>query len=89
MQSGAAVIVTKNLRDFPATALAPYRIAAQSPDQFLQALFTRNPIVVLDLLTAQGAALRRPRTLDAILDTLTQHAPTFSQLARDHAAAER
>ena len=86
VQSGAPTIVTKNLRDFPATALAPYTIAAESPDQFLQELFDRNPTALLDVLTAQGAALQRPRTLGALLDTLAQHAPAFAQRARNHAA---
>ena len=86
VQSGAPTIVTMNLRDFPARALAPYTIAAKSPDQFLQELFGRNPTALLDVLTAQCAALQRPRTLGALLDTLAQHAPTFAQRARDHAA---
>ena len=32
---GAGVIVTLNLRDFPARALAPEEVAAQGPDDFL------------------------------------------------------
>ena len=86
VQSGAPTIVTKNLRDFPATALASYAITAQSPDRFLQQLFGRNPTALFDVLTAQGAALRHPRTLGALLDTLAQHAPAFAQVVRDYTA---
>lgn len=37
--AGAPVIVTSNLRDFPAPALAPLGIEAQSPDDFLLQLY--------------------------------------------------
>ena len=36
------------------------------------------------LLIAQGADLRQPRTLDALLGTLAQHTPTFVRAVRDH-----
>lgn len=70
IQGGKATIVTYNLRDFPTSALAPYNITAQSPDQFLQDLFGRDPATLLDLLIAQGTALHDQRTLDGLLDTL-------------------
>jgi len=89
MQSRATVIVTNNLRDFPSEALGSYGIVASSPDEFLQQIFTRNPAKLLDLLTAQGVALRQPRTLDAILDTLTQHAPEFARSAQKYATAKQ
>ena len=82
VQRGARLIVTANLRDFPADALALYRIAARSPDQFLRGLLRRHPARLLDVLAEQGAALRQPRTLDAILATLAQHAPAFADAAR-------
>ena len=35
VRTGAQTIVTFNLKDFPAEALAPWNIVAQSPDEFL------------------------------------------------------
>lgn len=84
IQSRATVIVTKNLRDFPDTALGAYGIVANSPDQFLQRLLEQDRPKLLDLLSAQGAALQQPRTLAAILDTLLQHAPRFVRSASTH-----
>lgn len=43
---GAALIVTLNLRDFPRRALAHHGIAAQSPDEFLMALWLQAPEAV-------------------------------------------
>jgi predicted nucleic acid-binding protein len=87
VQSGARTIVTKNVRHFPQASLAPYHIAAVSPDRFLRALYREDPARVLDLLIAQGADLRRPRSLEMILSTLEQHAPSFAKQARDAAGA--
>lgn len=85
VQSGARTIVTANLRHFPAAALRPHRVVAQTPDRFLQGLLRRHPARLLDLLAEQGADLRQPRTLDAILDTLAQHVPGFVRAARPDA----
>lgn len=82
VQSGARTIVTNNLRDFPVTALRPHRIVALPPDRFLHSIFQRHPARLLDLLIQQGADLRQPRTLAAILDTLAQHTPTFVRTVR-------
>lgn len=86
VQSGVSTIVTRNLRDFPAGVLGPYGITARPPEQFLQGLFRKHLLVVLDLLVTQGAALRNPRTLDALLDTLAQYTPEFARLVRAYAA---
>jgi hypothetical protein len=51
---GAKVIVTRNLRDFPSSALAPYGVEARTPDQVLCDLFDERP----DLIIAAGAAMR-------------------------------
>jgi hypothetical protein len=41
--AGAATIVTANLRDFPARALAPLGITAQHPDPWMLSLHDRDP----------------------------------------------
>jgi predicted nucleic acid-binding protein len=46
--AAADVIVTFNLKDFPATALSPHGIEAQHPDEFLRSFITAMPSRVLD-----------------------------------------
>jgi len=57
---GAGVIVTRNLRDFPSTALAPFRIEARTPDRVLCDLFDERPDLVLAAAAAMRARLKRP-----------------------------
>jgi hypothetical protein len=40
---GAALIITLNLRDFPARALAPHGLRAESPDAFILSLWLASP----------------------------------------------
>lgn len=60
IRSRAGVIVTKNLRDFPAAALAPYEIEAQHPDDFLAHLLDLDDIAVCRELRRQRQRWRRP-----------------------------
>ncbi len=69
--AGAAVIVTFNLSDFPATALAPDGIRAMHPDAYLTALFDEVPERFLAAVREHRAALTRPpKTVEAYLETL-------------------
>ena len=79
----ADVIVTSNLKDFPADSLAPYCIEVQSPDTFLLYQLDLAPSRVMRALDRQAAAMRHPQTtLDDVLDRLiTCGAPTFAQAA--------
>jgi predicted nucleic acid-binding protein len=45
--AAAEVIVTFNLKDFPAVALAPHRVVAWHPDTFLGSYITSMPFQVL------------------------------------------
>ncbi len=68
---GANVIVTRNLRDFPAGALAPYGVKARTPDQVLCDLFDRQPDLTIAAGAAMRARLRRPsQSPDEWLDGL-------------------
>jgi hypothetical protein len=58
--AGANVIVTRNLRDFPAEALAGYGIEAQHPDIFVRHLIDLAPDQVVDAIREQVAGLTRP-----------------------------
>jgi len=53
--SGAQTIVTFNLKDFPAEALAPWNIEVQSPDDFLTHQYHLDPEVVASVVVKQAA----------------------------------
>jgi hypothetical protein len=85
--SGAQVIVTRNLRDFPVDSLAPYDIEAQSPDTFLTHLLDLDPGRVLRTITEQAEVMTRPTmTAAAIVSRLAGHAPRFAQLFQERFA---
>jgi hypothetical protein len=56
----ARVMVTYNLRDFPADTLAPYGIAAQHPDAFVVQLLEQAPERVCVAVEEQRRSLRQP-----------------------------
>ena len=51
---------TANLRDFPASRLAPHAISAQHPDDFVSDLFETDAEAVLAAVRGHRAALRNP-----------------------------
>ena len=60
VRGGANVIVTQNLRDFPAERLAPYKLEAQHPDKFISELFESRHHGVLAAVRDHRAALQNP-----------------------------
>jgi hypothetical protein len=73
IMAGSQEIVTSNLRHFRAEALAPWKIKALSPDEFLLELYSLNPANVMhkvDLMSRRDAG-GRTREL------LRKHAPIF------------
>jgi len=73
IQANAQVIVTFNLGDFPADALAPYDIEAKHPDGFLLDSLDIAPGAMVRCLTEQAAVLRNPpRTVAEVLETLRE-----------------
>jgi len=71
IHSGADLIVTFNLSDFPATALKPYNLIAQHPDDFIIDLFGLNPAKVLSAVANHQRSLKNPpKLLPDYLDTL-------------------
>lgn len=56
----ADVIVTRNLRDFPADRLAPHGLEARHPDEFVIGLFESQPEAVLAAIRGHRAALKNP-----------------------------
>jgi hypothetical protein len=67
----ADVIVTMNLKDFPADVLAPFGIEAQHPDEFVLHLLDLAPGSVCKAADAHRQRLRNPpKTIDEYLDML-------------------
>jgi len=60
IQCGARVIVTLNLGDFPAAALAKFGIEAQHPDDFVLALLETYPDLVIEALKSHRISLKNP-----------------------------
>lgn len=57
---GADVIVTYNLKDFPATILEQYGIEAQHPDEFITHLIDLAPPIVCEAAKRQRVSLKNP-----------------------------
>lgn len=64
---GARVIVTANLRDFPAATLASHAIEAQHPDSFILGLLTASPNDVLGTMRRLRQGLNNPPLTPAAL----------------------
>jgi len=78
VRAGAQVIVTSNVRDFPAAACSPYDIDIQPPDEFLCHLWHLRPPAMAQILREQAADLHKPpQTPRQVLDTLERSVPTF------------
>lgn len=71
IRCSAQVIVTANLSGFPASALDPFNIEAQSPDQFVLDLVDLAPARVAAVVQQQSAATSGSRTVDELLDELS------------------
>ena len=75
----AEVIVTLNVRHFPAEVLVPLGIEAVTPDQFLCNLLDLAPGAIHGCLQTIATRQRNPaRTAQALLQILSRQAPTFA-----------
>lgn len=71
IRTGAQVIVTSNLRDFPRDQLAPWGIDAKSPDDFLLDLIDLDDRVVWACVQEIANSRRNPpETAEDVLDEL-------------------
>lgn len=65
------MIVTGNVKDFPASQLEQFNLSAQTPDEFLLNQLDLEPQPVMELLRSQAADLRNPPLeLDELLAIL-------------------
>ena len=60
IRAEADLIVTANLKDFPASSLAPHGLEAEHPDTFLVRLCARWPARFVEALHRVRGRLRRP-----------------------------
>ena len=76
IRAGATTIVTFNLRDFSATALAPWQIQAVHPSDYLITLYTIAP----DVVVAKLCDMARARNLEPrlYLEKLGRSVPAFA-----------
>lgn len=85
VHADATIIVTSNLRHFPAEILGPYRITAWSPDAFLCDLVTTDPPTMSKILRQQATDLIAPPvSVSELLASLEKTVPTFARLMRRH-----
>ncbi|MBF8673116.1 PIN domain-containing protein [Pseudomonas fulva] len=71
IKCGASVIVTYNLKDFPAEILKRFEIEALHPDVFLSDIWDLDQAAVLEAVQKQRAALKNPvYSPRELLDTL-------------------
>lgn len=82
VRAGAQIIVTLNLKDF---TILPEGVEPQRPDEFLCALFDRDPIGMAAVVRQQAADLKRPpRSFDDVLGALHKVVPGFAGKVRAH-----
>lgn len=83
----AGAIVTFNLKDFPESALEPYGITAQHPDEFIEHAFGINTAAVIAAVRDHRVSLTQPpKSVDELLDGyLKQGLATTVGLLRPHA----
>ena len=77
IHSGASLIVTFNLKDFPAEQLQRYNLAAQHPGDFIFDLLDLHPAQVCEAAANHRRSLKNPpKTADEYLDTLLKQGLT-------------
>lgn len=91
IHTDAQLIVTMNLRDFPAEALDPWDVEVQHPDDFLTELHKTHPDALGGIVTTIARVWGNDATAANVLDRLTVNAPGTADLVRhalgDHPTA--
>lgn len=88
IRSNAEVIVTFNLKDFPATALTAFDVEAQHPDEFIMDLWDLDHAAVLSAAAEMRRALTQSRfTPEAFIDCLfKQGLPQTTNVLKEYKA---
>lgn len=73
IKSGASLIVTFNVKDFPADVLAPLDMEAQHPDEFMAHQIDLHVAKIIEAAANHRRSLQNPpKTAGEYLDTLLQ-----------------
>ena len=75
IRSGSSLLLTFNLRDFPAEALAPWQVCAKHPQDYLLDLYSMEPQIVVQKI-AEIAAEKQRDFSDQVL-RFGKHLPAF------------
>lgn len=81
--SGTQTIVTFNLKDFPAEALAPWNVEAQSPDEFLIHQYHLDPETVFTVVRQQA---EQHGGWDRLMGIHNKTVPGFVSLLNRHSS---
>jgi predicted nucleic acid-binding protein len=82
IRASAQVIVTADARGFPDSALGPFGIVAQTPDEFLKDLLGFDSSTMLDVIRNMAAAKSKPPMTELeLLRRLGKCAPDFAASA--------
>lgn len=74
IRARSAVIVTMNLKDFPAESLASFGLEAQHPDEFVGHLLDLSTEVVVEAARLHRASLKNPpKSAEEYLEVLHRH----------------
>lgn len=86
----ADVIVTSNVRDFPAEVLTPFEIETQHPDEFILHLVDLAPGVVMTAAQRHRESLKNPaKTVEEYLEMLEREGLTETvSVLREYMIAE-
>jgi len=70
----ADTIVTANLKDFPKSALVPYNLEAQHPDDFVMNQLELRPFEALEVIRQMRERMRKPpRTAAELIDIIEKN----------------
>jgi len=82
IMAGAQVIVTRNLKDFPAADLEPWNIEAKSPDAFvLDQIHINLQAVAASIRQIADSRTNPPEAVEDILTQLERDGPVESTVA--------
>lgn len=83
IEADADLIVTKNLKDFPAPVLADHGLEAQHPDAFLLDLHWQRPGALPRIVSDIVATRRTGATIDDVLKALAVDTPSAAGATGD------
>ena len=83
--SNAQVIITNNLKHFPADDLNSFTVEAQTPDQFLTNIWYLSYRLVIDVYKDLEASYKNPPyPREQLLSMLEKRVPNFVNLLKPH-----